>query len=276
MEKLHPNLELLRHLDEAVVITRADQLPSLEVARRLSTQASNLITQYDRIRPHEMLRKPPGVLYDQFIAGDSIFIIHQNGGDPQVLFHATYYPSFTPRELAILKYQVVEIGSVIAHPNYRGLGLGKKGSDRLVYLLTERWNGDVIWLATNKQIDAFKSLHHGAKLEGVDFYSHPCLSWLTCTCDNCSERVGFSHCPFRRPADQATPEHFSALLQDPASAGSMECTLIISDSVKAAEFESHCRMVAAKYGLELPPTGVITPQSMHQIGKFFTQVTERS
>jgi len=272
-EKLIPKPDLTKFKEESRFITTPDELGNPRQAYNLCAQISGEITKYNTIHPHEMLEKTPQELLDQFQRGLSVIMTHQNGGEPKAIFHATAYPALSDFQAQILGFQVYEAGSVITMPEYRNLGIGKEGSDRLVYVIQDQCSQIPLWCATNKQAKAFLAMTHGAKMVGADYYDFPYLTNLTCTCRNCSELFGFS-CQYRRPSAFATPEIFNSIKVMEGN-GHMFCTLIVSDIDQSRMFESVCRRKSEQLGLGSVQAGRIDVDIMNQISNFYQKLNEQ-
>ena len=266
-----PSLEYQRVIRESAFVTQVDELADRSQALGLCQQISAAISNYNRTHLSEMLDKSPEQLLKQFIAGLSVLLVHQNGGEPQAIFHATAYSALSPVQSNKLNFQVYEAGSVITMPEFQNLGIGKRGSDLLAYVIWEK-NENPIWLATNKQAKAFLAMTHGAGMEGADFHQLPYLTGLTCTCKNCSELFGFS-CQYRRPSALAAPEMFDSITVTENN-GHMPCTLIVSDLQKALDFETICRQKSVRLGITPAPPGQINIDIMTQVSRFFNKLNE--
>ncbi len=185
----------------------------------IGRQVTGLIALYNLAHPGEMVPKTPSEIYHQFLAGESLVMITP-AAPYQVLFHGTLYP---------LSEKVMEFGSVITHPDFRGLGLGTLGSREMV-AYTHRLNHASFCISTVKQ-ELTAWVLQSASMLPVSFYNFPRLTSLTCTCDHASA------CQSRRQQIDSTPEKFSALLIRDRPPGKIPCTLMLSDVSLAIKHE---------------------------------------
>lgn len=205
----------------------------------------------------EMLPKEPEDIMAQYRTGQSLVLEH-NG---EVVFHATGYENLSNEQVSNIGYQVVELGSWIAM--LRGQGVGKVGAVELLKRNQEVFGEDVIFLATHKRMNALNISKHDLKFDEVLYEDFPYLVYLTCTCDNCSEAYGFPQCPFRSKQIGNIPD----------SKGKIDCTLVISSTEKAKEFERRCREESQRLGLPvLEVGGIITAERMKIAKDFFDRI----
>jgi hypothetical protein len=219
---------------------------------------------------HEMLPKTPEEIIAQFRARRSQIILTPEG---KVIYHGTIYENFSPEIADYFGFQVVEFGTVITHPGFRGHGLGKLGVQKGLDCVAME-NHNPISLSTIKRPDmASVFLRVGKRV--IPFMDYPYLSYLTCTCENCSESHGFASCPFRRPHDQSTTEILrTEINQKPLNP--LACTLMISDPNLASRFEARCRELDEDIqGSYLSP-GEITVTSMTHAKDFFAKVKQHA
>jgi hypothetical protein len=235
----------------------------------IGMQVSSQIAQYNSGHPGEMLPKTPESIVDQFVSGRS-FVILTSSENPSVLFHATIYQNFDEREQEALGFQVVELGSVITNPDFRGMGLGSRGCRKVVEHVREL-NHNTICLSTVKQELTARVLSQ-AGMYPASFWEHPYLSCLTCTCTDCSESYGFTSCPFRRSISQSSPELLQILTDKSQPLEKIPCSLFISDPGLAAGFESRCRDLNQRLSGVSLPSGGISLASMTQAADFFAKV----
>ncbi len=262
-----------RHLDQEKVerVKRARRLLLPRDLGRLdldymAVQISRQIAAYNSDHPYEMLPKTPDIITRQFLDGNSIIIAEP---DSTVLYHGTYYPNFENDEDQILRFQVVELGTAIAHPEFRnGYGLGVEGSVLRLKKARQTWR-HVIALSTNKQVLTTHVLHR-AGMQAASFWDYPYLSYLTCTCENSSEACGFESCIFRRSPQESSRRSLDLIYRSPL--GKMPCTLVLSDLRAAREFENICREVDSKLGNKPLETGKISRESMQHSAQFFSRV----
>jgi hypothetical protein len=240
------------------------------VLTEIGEQTSHMISIYNAGHPFEMLPKSPGQIISQLKSGESVVIVSVNS-PLTVLYHGTIYPNFSEKEADFLGFQVVEAGSAITHSDYRnGYGLGTEGAKMRVSL-AKRLHPQTICLSTNKQSLTTRVLEH-AGMVPVSFWAYPYLSFLTCTCVNCSESAGFTSCIFRRPLLESSPQALLGILDRSQPTGKMPCTLVISSPDLAAAFEDRCRSLHAGFGQKPLFPGRITPKSMIQARDFFIKV----
>lgn len=272
-EKIKPplSIEQQRIIKESVTITRPKDLVDPGRILDLCEQVSDQINLYVSSHPDEMLKKTPETIYKQIEKGLSVMLVHQNGGHPKMISHATAYEALTEAQSEKLGCQIFEAGSVITHPDFQNQGLGKRVSSRLAYVIEDRCQNP-IWLATNKQSRAFLAMTHGADMRGGDFFQFPYLTSLTCTCHNCSENFGHQ-CNYRRPSHLATPQIFNSIKVDPKN-GQMPCTLIVSDTEKARIFEDTCRKLSTTAGIPPVMPGEISIDIMSQIRNFYNYLND--
>lgn len=241
---------------ERQIITNISQID--KSPQQLAKQVSEMIGEYNSQHPFEMLPKSPEVIIEQLNRGLSIMMIEQDGIlDPEILFHGSLYPNFENGEEKALGCQVIECGSWIVNPNHRGRGLGTEGVGKLIDLGRKFWN-PTIFLATHKRMAALK-VSKNVGLTTVDYKDFPYLAYLTCTCTNCSESYGFEICVFRRK----TPE-----ISIVGEGGKIDCSLVISDIVRAEQFEERCRNLHFQIEEPLKP-GEITIDTMNRARRFF-------
>jgi hypothetical protein len=242
---------------ERQIITNIDELNGN--ANDLANQTSGMIAEYNSGHPHEMLSKPPEIVVKQFEKGLSVMMITPiNETREEVVFHGSLYPSFEDGEEKILGCQVVECGSWIVNPKYRGHGLGTEGVGKLMDLGREIWS-PVLFLATHKRMAALK-VSRNLNLVDVQYHDFPYLSYLTCTCVNCSEAHGFTACGFRRKTQE-----MEIIGED----GKIGCTLVVSDLNLANNFEQRCRELHSKMGVDYVEPGVISIDTMNRARSFF-------
>jgi len=272
-EKLSPSFEKENIISQAHHVSSMDQLASLGEAGRLlseiGTQVSSQIDQYNSGHPDEMLPKSPDEIMAQF-ADNRSFVILSAEKNARVLFHGTVYRNFTPGQQDAWGFQVVEFGSVITHPDFRSLGLGSYGC-RSVVDHVKKENHNTICLSTVKQENTLRVMSR-AGLSPVSYWKYPHLSFLTCTCDNCSERHGFSACPFRRTPKASTPPRLLQLMDKSTPLGKIPCTLMLSDLYLADLFENRCRELSRRFQLPQLEPGVISPGSMLMAQALFAKV----
>jgi hypothetical protein len=267
--------EKFRIIDRSVSVTNMTDLSQFgdpeDVLQRISAQVSGQIAEYNSGHPGEMLPKTPESIADQFLSGRS-FVILTSEQDPSVLFHATIYQNFNDREQQALGFQVVELGSVITNQEFRSMGLGSRGCRKVVEHVHEL-NHNTVCLSTVKQELTARVLSQ-AGMYPASFWEHPYLSYLTCTCTDCSESFGFSSCPFRRSVSQSSPELLQLLTDKSQPLQKIPCSLFISDPDLASGFEAHCRELdKAVTGSYLSP-GNISIYSMRQAADFFAKVNQ--
>lgn len=291
MERHFQEPEKLKIVNEATVITEINQLAeddsmAQSIAFGLSHQVSEMIKEHNCKNPNEMLPKTPSQIMEQFRTGNSVFMVtydYGNGelseGEPTVLYHGTTFPNFENGEEKILGMQVVEFGSAIAHPEFRGYGLGTLGADRRSYIAQEKWGPNVLCLSTNKQMITFLALRKGSGMVSASFWDLPYISYLTCTCENSSERCGYQSCEYRRQPADSTSEKLITISEGESMFGKIPCTLVISDLQIARGFEEKCRLLHSEmgeaFGNPLTP-GMISPETMSRAGAFFGRISEIS
>ena len=248
---------------EKQIITNIEELNGN--ANDLANQTSRMIAEYNSGHPHEMLPKPPEIVVAQFEKGLSVMMTtFINETRQEVVFHGSLYPSFENGEEKILGCQVVECGSWIVNPKYRGHGLGTEGIEKLMGLGKENWD-PVLFMATHKR----ESAYHVSKKNGlvaVNYGDFPYLSYLTCTCVNCSEAHGFPTCQFRRKTLEVE------IIGDDGKIG---CTLVISDLNLANKFEERCRELHSQMGGEPIESHVISIDTMNRAKSFFDSLKDR-
>lgn len=271
--KFLPNQEKVHIIESAVSVTSFSDLSFWDnpeaVLRGIGVQVSAQIDQYNLAHPGEMLPQNSEAVSAQFLSGKS-YVVLTRDPDPLVLFHGTLYENFTKAEQDFLGFQVTEFGSVITNEEFRGMGLGSRCS-RLAIDHVKARNHNTICLSTIKQELTARVLSQSG-MTPVSFWELPYLSYLTCTCTNCSESHGFSRCQFRRPPILSTPINFDSMLNRDHPPQKTDCTLFVSDPQLAINFESHCRALDLKFtGTSLIP-GQISVDSMARAAKLFAKV----
>lgn len=291
MERHFQEPEKLKIVSEASVVTDIDQLAedvsmAESIAFAMSRQVAEMINSHNRKNPNEMLPKTPNQIMEQFRTGNSVFMVtydYGNGnlseGEPTVLYHGTTFPNFENGEENILGMQIVEFGSAIAHPEFRGYGLGTLGADRRSYIAQEKWGPNVLCLSTNKQMITFLALKKGSGMVPASFWDLPYISYLTCTCENSSERCGYESCEYRRQPEDSTAEKLLTISEGNSMFSKIPCTLVISDTQMARRFEEKCQQLhfemGPSFGDPLTP-GTISPDTMNRASKFFGRISETS
>jgi len=230
---------------------------------------SSMIAAYNFGHPHEMLPKSPDVIASQFIDGNSIMLVNETeDGRLSVICHGAMYPNFDRGEDKILGMQIVEMGSVIVHPAYRGQGIGSVGTKMLFDLAFKNWD-KVLCLAKVKQVVTARVFDKAA-ISPVSFWEFPYLSYLTCTCEGSSERCGFDSCCYRRTPEESSQSHFEKILNRDNPIGYMPCTLVVSDKDLAYRFEEVCGNMHNNLLNTSLARGVISGDSMRTADEFFT------
>ncbi|MFC1649772.1 hypothetical protein ACFL2C_03630 [Patescibacteria group bacterium] len=240
----------------------------------LAAQVSRMISAYNSAHPGEMLPKAPRTIVEQFSQGMSFMLVSydvSSGVDdgPSVLYHGTMYPALDRNQHETIGMQVVEFGTAIAHPRYRGCGLGTRGAYLRMYAAEEMWGEDMVALSTNKQIVTARVLDKGGEMEPVSFWDHPYLSYLTCSCTDSSEAFGHPSCGYRRNPDESEAVQLSSILDRSRPVGSMPCTLIVSNPEKARRFENNCRDLDMQISGACLEDGHISVESMRKAKNFF-------
>jgi hypothetical protein len=209
----------------------------------------------------EMLPKTAEQIIQQYCTGQSVVLIR---GD-EVVFHSTGYEVLDEKQLSKVRIQVVELGSWIAI--LRGQGIGKMGAVRLLEQNREIFGQNAIFLATHKRMNALNISEHDLKFHKVLYKDFPYLTFLTCTCENCSENFTSEHgimsCPFRATFTEVYPD----------VTGKIDCTLVISDIELAQEFERRCREESQRLGLPILEQGeTITTERMKTARDLFDRM----
>lgn len=263
---------MLAVVDSAINLTNPSDLSQIggkEDLVFLSTQVSTMIANYNYKHPNEMLPKSPEAVLETFMSGNSVMIVGKYGGELTALWHGAYYPNFGDGEETTLGIQVVEHGSQISHPDFRGgFGLGTRGNEVRYNVAQRRWP-KVLGIATNKQIITPRVWAKKTPMRPANFWDYPYLTYLTCTCTNCSETHGFNGCVYRRSLEMSDQPNFDAILDRSNPIGSMPCTLIVSDTELAHEFELVCQTEHQRRGGEPLIPGSITIDTMQRAGEFF-------
>jgi hypothetical protein len=250
---------MLGNMERKIITSTGNGL----VVETMAIDVSHMVNDYVTDHPSEMLKKEPDVIVDQLSNGLSVIITSFEGNPrPKVLFHASLYPNFNSDEELFLGCQVAESGTWITHPDYRGQGIGTQGVEKLVELGKNRWNPLLI-ISTHKRMPAFK-VSTKLGFEDVAYKDFPYTSFLTCTCENCSERAGFQNCIFRRKTSELVV----------GANGEIECTLVVSDSDLAMRFEENCRSLHRELGGIPLISGQLNVESFSHAADFFDKVTE--
>ncbi|QQS38749.1 hypothetical protein IPM62_05180 [Candidatus Woesebacteria bacterium] len=277
MEILVRNTELQNVVTSATTITGSGDLTMHRIPHdalmAMTAQVSDMIVGYNNVNPGEMLPKSPEALLDQFKAGETVMMITKDhpgaSGEWTVLYHGTMYPALNTRGVAEIGMQVVEFGSAITHPNYRGCSIGSLGGKQIKQKAGQMW-GEMLGIATIKQAVTAWAFNKGAEMEPLNFSTHPYLSYLTCSCINCSERVGLT-CGYRRRHNQSDKEGLEHVLDRSQGPRRIPCTLIATNTIKAECFEERCRQLHASQGrvpIE-PGESSISLDAFGKIGEFF-------
>ena len=211
---------------------------------KICIQVSEMIDEYNASHPYEMLPKSPETIADQILKKRSVMIICGENENFQVMCHGTIYPSFEEEEAKILGMQVVEIGTLIVHPDYRRRGMGSLGN-LLLLELSERYSNCVALATIKQRATALAFKNAGAN--PASFWKYPYLSYLTCTCSHCSEREGHRRCEHRRLPSESTEIKLNEILDKSFFADKIPCTLIIADIARAQKFEETCRNLHQKW-----------------------------
>lgn len=223
----------------------------------MTRQVSDMIASYNKANSYEMLPKSAEVILRQFENNLSVMVTTIEGNPaPKVLYHGSLYPNFENGEEKLLGCQVAECGSWIVHPDFRGLGVGTLGTKALLDLGRSTWDS-VLFLATHKRVSAMR-VSEKLGLSSVDYRNFPYLSYLTCTCRNCSESFGFESCSFRKVTSSINV----------GENGKVDCTLVVSDPELAIKFENNCRRAHSEIGEPLR-VGEISVESMSMARRFF-------
>jgi len=240
-----------------------ERLRVLQTDELISEQAdviSGAINSYIAEVGPEMLPKTPEQIMKQAQTGQSVVLVD---GNDNVMFHATGYENLSSRQLSVLGFQVVEFGSWVA--TIRGQKIGVTGAIELLNRSNEIFGENAIFLATHKRINALNISLHDLHFDQVLYEDFPYLTYLTCTCENCSESFGFHSCPFRFKEVNSTPDR----------KGKIDCTLVISSVENATGFESGCRKASEKLGIDvLKPGERITTERMQIAKSFFDKIGE--
>jgi len=235
---------------------------------------SDMVRVYVTGHNGEMLLKDSGQIKRQFLSGDSVMLVDHRGHGISVIGHGTNYINFESGEDKLLGMQVTEIGTVIVDEKYRGRGFGKLGVKHLAEMALNGY-GNVLRLATVKQAVTAR-VFKDAGIIPVSFYTYPYLSYLTCTCENSSERCGFASCGHRRPAESSGEEHFAEALSPLKHLGKIPCTLVLSDLELAERFEATCADLHQNFGGTPLVPGRINPDTFRDAEYFFSKVREFS
>ena len=240
---------------ERKFITNTEGINELPI---MADQVSMMIAAYNSDHPFEMLPKDVDIVISQLTNGLSVMITTLEGNPtPKVLFHGSLYPNFENGKEVRLGTQVIELGSWIVHPDYRGKGLGTEGVKRLLEIGRNRWD-PVLFLSTHKREVALK-VSKSLGLDAADYKDFPYLTYLTCTCTNCSESFGYESCVFRRK---------TSAIEVIGDGGKIDCSLVISDLNLAQDFETRCRELHSQINNPLLP-GEISVNSMVRGKEFF-------
>lgn len=244
---------------ERRVVTHSTELLDPE---RVAHGVSAMIVEYNQAHPFEMLPKTPDIVLQQLDNGLSVVLV--SPGDEEILFHGSLYPNFENEEEKLLGYQVIELGSWMVPTKLRGHNLGRDGVAALLELGRKNWDNP-LFLSTHKRVAALKVSDRN-DLYPIDYTQVPYLSYLTCTCVNCSERVGFQSCKFRRRTLDITVYE----------EGKIDCTVVVSSLSDAAIFEERCRELHKGMGENpLIPGEQITVESMGRAYHFFDNLKSK-
>lgn len=244
---------------ERKIVTHSEELLD---PQRVAHGVATMIAEYNKVHPFEMLPKTPNIVLDQLDSGLSVVLVSPE--DEKVLFHGSLYPNFESGEDEILGYQVVELGSWMVPTKLRGHNLGCDGVAALLELGRRNWDNP-LFLSTHKRVAALKVSEHN-DLHPVDYIQVPYLSYLTCTCANCSERVGFQSCKFRRRTSEIT------IYEE----GKIDCSMVVSSLSDATIFEDKCRELHKENGGNpLIPGEEITVESMASAHQFFVSLKSK-
>lgn len=235
-------------------------------------QVSQMVAQYVAGHENEMLLKDPNTVKEQFLRGDSVLMVKKDNTALQVVGHGTNYINFEDGEDLILGAQVTEVGTVIVRKDFRGLGCGKAGVKHLAGMALNGYQ-NVLRLATIKQAVTGR-VFENAGIVPVSFYNYPYLSYLTCTCSNSSERCGHASCQFRRTNDSVEAGDFDIMLDPVNNVGKIPCTLVLSDTELAGDFERRCRALHEQMGGNPLEPGQINPKIFENAGYFFEKINE--
>lgn len=242
---------------ERKIITHSAELENpVKVARRVS----DMISEYNAEHPFEMLAKSPDVVLHQLDSGLSVLLVSPD--DEKLLFHGSLYPNFENGEDKVLGMQVIEVGSWMVPEESRGHHFGTHGVEALLDLGRKNWV-DPLFISTHKRVAALKVSEHN-NLQLVDYEDVPYLSYLTCTCTNCSEREGFNHCQFRRSTNGIV------IYEE----GKIDCSLVVSDITRALLFEENCRQIHSEFSEPILP-GKITVGSMVSARSLFKYIENK-
>jgi len=274
MERKSNKTELTEVVDSAVDLTHPDQLIKLGWGDvqllSFGEQVSGMISNVNQSDPGRMLEKSPDTIIDQFLSGNSALIVSTDG---QVLYHGTIYPNFENGEQELLGYQVGELGTAITRNIFRGRHLGSRGGNIRKELAYKKW-GPTILISTNKKSTASWALEHSGIIAN-DYYQFPYLSYLTCTCENCSERFGHESCQYRRSSADSTPENLIQIYDRSQGVKQMACTLVMNSPADAQIFEDNCRELHTRLGGVPLESGVITVNSMTRAEEFFDTISQQ-
>lgn len=257
--------------DGVVNVTNIETLDILGVSPdSVALQVSKMIDMYRSEHGPEMLAKSPEAILSQISAGHSVILMGVNGHEPTVLYHGTVYPNFENGEQVFIG-QVVEFGTAITHQDYRGgYGFGTLGARLRLEHTESLWGDQVVALSTNKQALTTRVLGGGAGFVPVDYHDHPYLTYLTCTCSNCSEVHGHQSCGFRRTQAQSAGSQLIQITDKTQVDGHMPCTLVVHSKENAARFEENCRTLDESE--PLMPGKPITIERMAQAAAFFNNL----
>lgn len=211
-------------------------------------QISNWISEHRRINGNQMLAKTPEGLMEHFQNNLAVLTLSEDAGT--VLFHAAIYPSLERGEDQVIGCQVVEGGGAIANPEFQGMGMGANAAHRRLCLATQKWGDNFVFISTIKKKNTARALVDVAMAN--NYHNHPYISFLACTCPTSSEICGFERCVYRRSPEQSTPKILARIYdrRAPKNNDEMDCTLVISDPLKAAAFEARCRQLNRRWNDE--------------------------
>ncbi len=123
----------------------------------------------------------------------------------------------------------------------------------------------------------FLALKKGSGMVPASFWELPYLSYLTCTCENSSERCGYQSCEYRRQPEESTPQKLLTISEGTSNFSKIPCTLVLSDIEMARKFEEKCRNLHSElgenFGVPLTP-GAISPDTMNRAGRLFSQISQ--
>jgi len=192
------------------------------------------------------------------------------------LHHGSIYPLLENGEERLTGIQVVEFGSAITHPDYRGeFSLGTTGVAARIEMAAALETEDlsILGIATIKRL---ATGHIWRKLDvlPVSFWQHPYTSFLTNSCLNSSERFGNESCQYRRAEEESDPKALKDLFSEISSNDLIPCTLVATDSELIRNFEKNCSKLHIELGEEPLKGGQISVDVYKRANWFFNKLAE--